>query len=337
MNTQLLPGLETPTLCSGYLTLDVVMHDGNVMHWAGGSAANVAANLAFLGGSTQIAGLIGTDKAGCKVKRDLRESGVGTAPLIQREDVETPMIIEEIRESGHRFHFRCPICGRRFAKYRPFPSNQIDLLVELVKECKVFYFDRANAATVRLAREFRATERLVVFEPSTRGHASLFDQAVEVANILKFSSERAHAFMSRLPRTSKNQLRIITDGANGTVVEFEDRSTEMPAFGVDAIDTCGAGDWTTTGILAGLGQTATEQLNFDEATEAVRFGQALAALSCAFPGARGMAKACSRTDVIRETSALLNRSRAGNMPSPKLCTSRRRRGECHACFATVSD
>src|SRR5438105_15956893 len=47
-----------------------------------GGAANVAHNVAALGGSVEIAGLVGNDAEGTRLLADLRRVGVGTSAVI---------------------------------------------------------------------------------------------------------------------------------------------------------------------------------------------------------------------------------------------------------------
>ena len=65
---------------------------------------------------------------------------------------------------------------------------------------------------------------------------------------------------------------VITLGDRGVFVSAEGRKTLIPAFHVDAVDTTGAGDAFSGGLLAGLSEGMA-------LWEAVRFGQATAALS----------------------------------------------------------
>src|SRR6188472_2087975 len=54
--------------------------------WRLGGAANVAHNVAALGGSVEIAGLVGNDAEGTRLLADLRRVGVGTAAVIADRD-----------------------------------------------------------------------------------------------------------------------------------------------------------------------------------------------------------------------------------------------------------
>ena len=68
------------------------------------------------------------------------------------------------------------------------------------------------------------------------------------------------------------EVVVITLGDRGVFVSAEGKKTLIPAFHVDAVDTTGAGDAFSGGLLAGLSEGM-------DLWEAVRFGQATAALS----------------------------------------------------------
>jgi len=65
-------------LASGFVALDVVRSDQGVWMRAGGTAGNVAANLAYFGWKARIAGLIGRDDAGRIASHDLSDGSVST-------------------------------------------------------------------------------------------------------------------------------------------------------------------------------------------------------------------------------------------------------------------
>ena len=67
------------------------------------------------------------------------------------------------------------------------------------------------------------------------------------------------------------RFAIVTDGANGAWVNHDDFVGHIPAFKVDTIDTTGAGDSFTGGVLIGL-------INGLGAEDAARLGAAMGAL-----------------------------------------------------------
>jgi len=82
-------------------------------------------------------------------------------------------------------------------------------------------------------------------------------------------------------------VRIVTHGAEGLEVMIGSRrSHRLPALATLAVDTAGAGDWTTAGLVAKVARDG--EIQMDGLDDALRFGQALAAVNCATIGSRGL-------------------------------------------------
>jgi fructokinase len=64
----------------------------------------------------------------------------------------------------------------------------------------------------------------------------------------------------------------------------------VPIKGARVVDTAGAGDWCTAGLLAHIGTGGAvgfDEVTRDEIRAALHYGQALSAWNCEFEGARG--------------------------------------------------
>ena len=74
------------------------------------------------------------------------------------------------------------------------------------------------------------------------------------------------------------------------------------------VDTCGAGDWCTAGLLnqlAAIGIPGVEQASTIELRNALLVAQALAAWNCGFEGARGGMYETDRSKFARDVSSLI--------------------------------
>src|SRR4051794_11309996 len=102
------------------MPLDIVRTPtGLVGRHAGGTAANVAAILAFFGWDSTLAGQVGADHAGEQLVADLEAVGVRTDQLRRADDAQTARLVHDVRPDGHFFNYRCPECGSHFPRSRP--------------------------------------------------------------------------------------------------------------------------------------------------------------------------------------------------------------------------
>ncbi len=283
-------------ISAGYMPLDVIMTEhGLVARRAGGTAANVAAILSFLGWQATLAGQAGDDVAGMTLTADLASAGVDVTHVHRVPGVATPRLIHSVRRDGHSFRWSCPACGERLPRSRPLTLEGAQRLILSMPRTSVYFFDRANAGTLALAEHYAELGSVVVYEPSVPANAEMLRRAVRVANVIKHSDDRSVGGLEDLAITPQTgQVRIVTHGAHGLELRVgKGRPRRLAALPTHSVDNGGAGDWTTAGLLAdAIGPGGLEQ---GRLVDALRFGQALAALSCTAPGARGLMGLTRRT------------------------------------------
>ena len=298
-------------LCAGFVTLDILRMGQRLEHHAGGTACNVAANVAWLGRSTAILGRIGADVSGRLLREDLSRMGVNTDELDLVDLVSTPQVMHEVSRGGsHRYLFSCPECGKAFPRHRPAVVSAVVRAGARLRP-KVLFFDRASAGTVAAAAAAVERGALVFFEPSTAGRIDLTRRAMAMADIVKVSADRLPSGRGLPSPSSPRQIQIVTHaGAGLSWRRGPSQWQTLSAFPAQAVvDSGGAGDWTTAGLLVGLLAFANRSLGGSVLTSArviragLRFGQALASLSLAHPGARGLAVRERREDVLRRAGA----------------------------------
>lgn len=325
-------------VCAGYMPLDIICSPTEtIRRQAGGTAANVAAILAFHGWHSQLAGSAGTDPAGDELVSDLSAAGVDVTQLRRLPGVATCRLIHEIRPDTHLFRYKCRECGSGLPRSRPLTLEHAEACAEANPSPDVFFFDRANAATVSLAEQYASAGCVVVFEPSTPVNAELLRRAIAVAHVVKHSDDRSVGGLEDLNvRARTGQVRIITHGADGLEVRLGSKHTHrLPAMATLAVDTGGAGDWTTAGLL----HVAVDhgQIAYDLLEDALRYGQALAAVNCATPGARGLmtlsrATAARRAAAVLQEGGLTSKPRLPKQQRPSVLPSR-----CPLCLLPVPE
>jgi fructokinase len=324
-----------PTVISaGYMPLDIITPpSGPVARQAGGTAANLAAALAFFGWDAVLAGQIGRDAAGSEFISDIRSAGVGADQIHRPEGGSTPRLIHSIELGVHTYSYSCPKCSSRFPRSRPLTIDQAQQCIDAHPRAGVFFFDRANAGTLLLAEHYHAHGALVVFEPSVPANAETLSRAVAVSKVIKHSDDRTVGGIDSLTiARPEGQIRIVTHGAGGLELRIGTKATRrLPAFSSPTLDAGGAGDWTTAGFLIKAAAHGGEA-DLSDVDGALRFGQALAALNCATPGARGLMRLTRRTVLRRAKAVLEEGGLSGKLrlsPPPKL---RSQPGTCPVCL-----
>lgn len=291
-------------LAAGYAPLDIVSYRDRMWHAAGGTAGNVAAILGFLGWESSLVAELGDDAAGARVRRDLKKANVSVDMVRLVRGVSTARVVHEITSAGHRYVFRCPACGQRFPTSRPLPTDRAHEVIGMKLAPDVFLFDRVNAGTVALAEHFAETGSFVVFEPSRPARRDLMKRALSAAHVIKQSDDRDAGLDD--DDVAQGQVWIVTGGARGARYRIGTGTWHRSqAFPYPVVDAGGAGDWTTAGLVHAL--PLAQCCTLSAVGDALRWAQALAAVSCGAPGARGLARQHSAGAVLQAARFLEQR------------------------------
>jgi fructokinase len=228
---------------------------------------------------------IGDDAAGELLRNDLSGAGVDTSHIHRSADVETPILIQRLTDAGPQYLFSCPLCNYKFASHRPATREQAEEAAALSP--RMLFVDRASKASLDLMGKVKAQGGIVMFEPNGPGRRGLTAEAIALADILKVSEDRVPTLGSLLSGTPEQQVQVRTRGAKGLEFRIGHGTWHSRrAHRVRVSDSAGAGDWVTAGLLAHL--TEDPRLTHRNISDGLGLGQALAAISCAFVGARGM-------------------------------------------------
>ena len=297
---------ETPlAVGTGLLALDDVRIEGDrrpPRRWAGGTCGNVLLALSYLGWRSAPIARLQPGAAADRVLEDIERWDVSAKFISLEADGSTPVIVHRIgrRSSGepyHTFSWRCPTCGNRLPSYKPVLASAALDVASRLGSPQVFFFDRVSRGALLLAAEAAARGAAIVFEPSMVGHPGLFREAWELADVVKFSHERLQDLPGECEAIAGPRLIIETQGSEGLRYRSGLRGSptrgwrRSPALEAEEIkDTAGAGDWCTAGIVHKLlsgGAAALARVTAPQLRDAIRYGQALAAWTCGFEGARG--------------------------------------------------
>ncbi len=233
----------------------------------GGAPANVLAALANFGKQTGFLGKVGTDMFGDYLKGVLEQYKIDTQGLLQTSQYNTTLAFVQLDENGDRsFSFyRNP--GADFMLY-PYEVNK-----EMIQNCKVFHFgsvsmtgNPAREATLSAAAYAKELGKVVSYDPNLR--ELLWENEVEArkymlegmqyADVLKISQEELYFLVGEttlaagaklLQEQFHISLVVVTRGAEGCYYRVGDLDGSAPAYAVNTVDTTGAGDAFTAGLL----------------------------------------------------------------------------------------
>lgn len=329
----------------GFIALDVVRHESRspvVRTYAGGTCGNVLAALAYLRWNAFPIARLNGDSASERVKADFLNIGVKLDLAEYAPTVSTPIVIQIISKQNvervvHRFQWTCPTCGTALPRFRPVPSSIVPRIATRIVDPRVFFMDRVSHSALKLAKVAANRGAIIYFEPSEIGDPVLLKQALRIANIVKYSFDRIRSLGLDGMQTNIH-LEIKTFGGRGLACRspvFGKRAwTHLPAVRASIVkDTCGAGDWCSAGIIAALGAEGLIGLlgaSPARVTEALRYGQALAAWNCKFDGARGGMYGTEPRKLARQLEKLLGETRFSHVEVESLEPSRKA-VTCPAC------
>lgn len=304
---------------TGLVALDIILNDNKrtePLITAGGSCGNVLTILTFLGwDSYPIARLDGSE-ATQLILEDLTKNNVNTSLISEKKDGSAPIIIHRILTDRngnpkHRFEFRSPKTGKWFPNFKPVLNKSVSDLEPKLPLANFYYFDRLNRSSIELAKINKKNGATIFFEPSSIGNDKMFAEALEVTDIIKISNERISDYKDKFQETDVT-LEIITLGSDG--LDFRYKNSEWfhsEPIKIDGlIDSAGAGDWCSAGIIETLSkkQKNIDNLNTDEILDCLNYGQKLGAINCLYIGARGLMDYTDKAELNKLTEILSNES-----------------------------
>lgn len=235
--------------------------------YAGGSPANIAANVVRLGGRAAILSKVGADAPGRFLQAELARVGVDTAGLLQAPGLHTSLVL--VSRSGGTPDFDV----FREADYRLEPA---DVPAALVARARVVHAstwplsrEPARAAVEQAFRLAQAAGKVISLDPNyspkvwpDREEARrVLQQMMQYATITKPSADDARrlwgegltpeAYIARFHALGPRVV-VFTMGASGIILSVDGEQTFIPAQPVKVVDTTGAGDSFWAGFIVAL-------------------------------------------------------------------------------------
>jgi fructokinase len=269
----------------------------------GGGPANTAVGLARLGTPARLLARLSGDLFGRRIRAHLLSSGVDLSDAVAAGEPSTMAIadIDPDGQAGYTFHARGTAdwqwtgaelgaagVGRSACVHSGSLALTLDPGGRAVEDFLAAARDRA---TVSIDPNIRTT--LVDADDYRRR----LPRWCALADILRLSeddlrelhpSSELAAVCDDLHRAGA-RLVVITRGADGATISMDGARTTVPGVRVDVVDTVGAGDSFTAGLLHRLGVRGLlggrlDGATLDDVADACRYAVRVAALTCTVPG-----------------------------------------------------
>jgi fructokinase len=274
------------------------------MH-AGGSPFNVAMGAARLGIPTAFASKLSTDLFGRFLSERVHAESIDTRFLLS-SDAQTTLafVAKENNEPVYAFYSEgtadtlitpTEVPAALFEDTGILHFGSISLLLGTTPAAVVSTVERLKGSAL-LSFDPNVRAGLVRDEPAYR---ALLDRLFGMTDIVKISAADLDWLMPGLDSSEASArllakgpaLVVVTQGVQGVLARRGDDSCEVPAFPVEVVDTVGAGDAFSAGMLAGFmdravtSRAALDRLSPDDLVSVLRLGAAVSALTCTRAGA----------------------------------------------------
>jgi fructokinase len=239
--------------------------DGSCIARPGGSPMNVAIGLARLGQPTEFAGRLSADPFGTVLRRHLERSAVGLQHVVPAADPSTIALVE-LAGGQARYQFSLGADFQWLAAELAFLPGGAQMVHF---GSLTSWLPPGDAAVAVAVGGLRGGSVLVSYDPNVRpalqpdaaAARRQVEQSVSLAHVVKASSddlawlygpETVDAVARRWLDLGAG-LVVVTEGADGATGWTSKRPpVSRPAFPVDVVDTVGAGDAFTSGLLDAL-------------------------------------------------------------------------------------
>ncbi len=294
-------------LVCGETLIDLVQVDGEMWRaMPGGSPANTAVALARLSTSTAMLARISSDAFGIRLRERLVADGVDVRYVVTAAE-QTSIAVVDLGDNGSaRYSFYL----RDTADWQWVTSDlpvAFDPSVTALHAGSMALLIQPGGVVLEAMLERERAQRVVSIDPNVRASIcpdpQLYRETVErwlrLAHIVKASvddvnwlyPDRSHADVLADWSTRGPSLVVFTRSANGALARLPS-GLEVAVGGieVEVVDTIGAGDTFTAGLLHALEEagllnvSALAQLTGEQIEEVLRFAVLASAVACTRAG-----------------------------------------------------
>ncbi|MBS1608268.1 MAG: carbohydrate kinase [Bacteroidetes bacterium] len=261
-------------LCIGEALIDMICTDKgkplsegqNFLKKPGGAPTNVAAAIAALGGSVELAAKVGVDPFGKHLIDVMQSFGVSTKWMLQDENFFTTFAFVSLMENGERdFYFNRGADGQ---------LNRQEVESIHLEEFSIIHFGSATgflpgplqSAYQALLQKALLNNIFISFDPNYRhllfknNTQAFIDQSwnfLEFCHFFKVSDEEALLITGKDTLNDAVDILLkktkavfaITLGKEGTLLGINNKTAIIPSIKVNPVDTTGAGDAFVGAVL----------------------------------------------------------------------------------------
>ena len=282
----------------------------------GGAPANVACALSRLGVNVSFLGCLGNDSFGKNLQNLLNERGINTSGLQQDTLRPTRVVLVRRDSNGERyFEGFAGDKGLGFAdqaitrekimldwpfleeKAQWLISGTIPLASEISSKAFLWTIEKALHSDMKIALDlnwrptFWREQSSMVSEPSKK-EKNLILSILKKVSLIKLTKEEAHWFFSTSDPTliassfAHSPSVVVTDGANPISWRLNNHIGKSLAITPSSVvDTTGAGDAFTAGLIYKLLSVDLDQISQQIAENIIQFGVACGSHVCTGIGA----------------------------------------------------
>lgn len=257
-------------LCCGDALIDMLPRksaagEDAFVPYAGGASFNTAIALGRLGVPTEFFSGISRDTFGSLLERTLAESNVGTR-LAARSGRPTTLALVSLVDGQASYTFYNEGTADRMLDESGLPTLDDSVAALQFGAISLVQEPCGTAYETLMRREHG--EKVVLLDPNIRpdfipdreAHLARMERMIAMADIVKISDEDVRWFddTKKPAELAQNWLKgdtklvVVTHGSKGVVAYAAEGPVQADALKVDTVDTVGAGDTFTAGLLASL-------------------------------------------------------------------------------------
>jgi fructokinase len=273
--------------------------------FVGGSSLNVATATSRLGQATSFLTQISSDLFGSSLKAHMVFNQIDTTFVLESS---APSTLAFVEERGGQAHFTFLGNGAADTLYNPEPRPELPSSLQFMQFGSISLLTEPTSSSITEIVANHRERVTVVFDPNCRpsltpnlaGYKTKLENWLKLAHLVKVSDqdlswlepdktleEVAKDWLSKGPKAV-----IITRGEHGSVLFRTGKpNLEIETPKVNVIDTVGAGDTFTAGLMVRLLEHGHEHSNQLEThpdetwLSVMRFAAASAAINCTRAGA----------------------------------------------------